>query len=72
MQNLVIAKDHVTEGRATDIILFACRANEARKDWECKTYKVKFYLLADGSHEAVLKDADGVNIAIAIVDKFDV
>ena len=75
MQNLTHAPE-VTEGMATEAITQACRANEKREvrkgsvggSW-CK---VSFTLLADGTHEAALRNADGIVIALANVDEFDI
>ena len=62
----------VTESFATDLIFNACRANEHRCDWTDGKYSVKFIMCKDGTYEAVLKNVDGINIATANVDQFDV
>jgi inactivated superfamily I helicase len=58
----------ITEARAIDAIFDACRANETREPKKGVTFR----LLVNGMHEAALRDADGVVIAIAHVDRFDV
>ena len=59
---------HVTESQAIDAIFNACRANPQRVNTE----RVSFNLLVTGDYEAALRDADGVVIAIAHVDEYDV
>lgn len=62
----------IKESFVTDLIFNACRANEQRNDWTDGRYSVKFTLCKDGTHEAILKNVDGINIATANVDQFDV
>ncbi|ABL96783.1 hypothetical protein BcepF1.052 [Burkholderia phage BcepF1] len=57
----------ITETAAIEAIFNACRSNDARAPKD----NVTFRLLANGEYEATLRDADGVVIAQAIVDKFD-
>lgn len=56
------------KGIATDAIFNACRANPTRENQG----RVSFRLIANGEHEATLRDAKGVVITIAIVDQFDI
>lgn len=76
MQHLTFAKDLTTETLATEYILHACRANEGRKPrftfQENGLTKVTFTELMDGTHEACLRNADGVVVALANVDEFDI
>jgi hypothetical protein len=58
----------ITEGQAMDAIFDACRANEQR----LPKNGVTFRLLVNGNHEAALRDASGVVVAIAHVAHFDV
>ena len=58
---------NISEGKAMEAIFNACRANEAREPKGNVTFK-RFW---SGEHEAALRDADGVVVAIAIVDQFD-
>ena len=67
MLNLEHTND-ITESRATDAIFDACRANEQR----LPKNGVTFRLLVNGNHEAALRDASGVVVALAEVDHFDV
>jgi inactivated superfamily I helicase len=57
----------ITEGRAMNAIFDACRANEKREPKN----GVTFNLLVNGNHEAALRDADGVVVALAEVDALD-
>lgn len=66
MQNLTHAAA-TTEGKATEAIFNACRANPQRNAKGAVTFR----LMANGNHEAALRDNDGVVIAIAHVDEFD-
>ena len=71
MQN-VQTSAKISEGKATDLIFNACRANEARADWKnAEGYAVSFKLRADGTHEAALRDPSGEVVALANVDSFD-
>lgn len=72
MQNLTFAKDLITETLATEYILNGCRANELRYMRRIGGGKVTFTFLADGTHEACLRNADGVVVALANVDEFDI
>lgn len=67
MQNLR-HKNSLTEWQAANAIFNACRANENREP----RAGVTFNLLANGEHEAALRDADGVVVALAWVDWLDV
>jgi hypothetical protein len=68
MRELIHTQD-ITEGKATEAIFNACRANPKR---EAKG-GVTFRMLADGNqHEAALRNDEGVVIALAYVDQFDV
>lgn len=74
MQNLTYLLAEVTETNATERIMDACRANPDRRsvyldDFACA---VSFTLLADGTHEACLRHQNGVVIALANVDEFDI
>jgi hypothetical protein len=66
MQNLTHTKA-ITEGKAMDAIFDACRANEKR----LPKNGVSFVLLANGNHQACLRDSDGVVVALAEVDALD-
>lgn len=72
MQNL---ETTMTEGKATEIIFKACRDNEQRNPATIAycgyNYDVTFKLNADGTHEAAVRNFEGVVVAIAKVDKFD-
>lgn len=71
MQN-VKTSVKITEGKATDLIFDACRANEARNEWKnAEGYAVTFKLCADGMHEAALRNPSGEVVALANVDEFD-
>lgn len=71
MQN-VQTSAKITEGKATDFIFDACRANEDRNNWKnAEGYAVTFKRCADGTHEAALRDPCGEVVALANVDSFD-
>jgi hypothetical protein len=57
----------ITENAAITAIFDACRANEQRAPRGAVTFR----LLASGEHEAALRDAAGVVVALAIVDNLD-
>jgi hypothetical protein len=57
----------ITESKAIDLIFNACRANEVREP----KGNVSFLLMANGDHEATLRNAQGMVVAFATVDKFD-
>jgi len=57
----------ISEGKATEAIMDACRANESRQP----KGGVTFMLCADGSHTAALRDENGIVVALANVDEFD-
>ena len=67
MLNLEHTND-ITEARAMDAIFDACRANETRQPKNGVTFR----LLVNGNHEAALRDASGVVVALAEVDPLDV
>lgn len=67
MRDLTHTKD-ITEGKATDAIFNACRANPERKNTEDVSFN--WYGGSD-MYEAVLRNAEGFVVAIAIVDQFD-
>lgn len=56
----------ITEGKAMELILDACRANERRENRQVQGHTVTFM----GS-EAVLRDPEGIVVALAYVDNFD-
>lgn len=66
MQNITILAG-ANEGKATNLIFDACRANKHR----INKGDVTFSPLANGNHEAVLRNEEGRVIALAEVDKFD-
>ncbi len=66
MMNLTHAAT-ITEGKATEAIFNACRGNEDRAPKGNVTFRVTMT-----GHEAALRDADGVVIALANVDEFDI
>lgn len=79
MQNLTFAKDLITETLAIEYILNGCRANEKREtsytthgNGAVVVRAVSFTRLIDGTHEACLRNEDGVVIALANVDEFDI
>jgi hypothetical protein len=55
-------------GRNENAIFDACRANPNREN----RGRVTFLLLASGDYEATLRNAEGIVVCIAKVDKFDV
>lgn len=58
----------ITEGKAVELILNACRANENRED----RMNVTFNWFACGHlYEATLRNEEGFVVAIACVDQFD-
>ena len=63
----LIHTNEITEGKAMDAIFNACRANEKREP----TGNVTFLLMANGDHQATLRNSDLTVIAVAIVDQFD-
>jgi len=77
MHNLTHAPE-ITETEATEQIMSGCRANPKRDIAYlgyiiegCKRV-VTFTMLADGTHEACLRDENRVVVALANVDEFDV
>ncbi len=71
MHNLEILKDSITEGKATELIFDGCRDNEKREERQLRDgYSIKFYVLIKGC-EAVLRDPEGVVVALANVDESD-
>ena len=67
--------ESITEGRAMNMIFDAARDNANRETrYHLQTlHRVEFRPLTNGNeHEAVLIREDGLRIAIAIVDEFDV
>lgn len=72
MLNLETLKLNITESTAMNLIFDACRANEARAPRTVGAYTVYFGLRADGTHNAYMRNAKGVLVATAQVDKFDV
>lgn len=75
MQNLIFAKDLTNETEATEAIFNACRDNANRKphrEMRAPGFTVSFTVLADGTHEACVRNYKGVVVALAIVDEFDV
>lgn len=71
MQNLTHAAN-ISESFALETIMNACRANPARETRIFKGRAVSFTLLADGTHEACLRDRGNVVVALANVDEYDV
>ena len=57
----------ITEGKAMDAIFNACRDNEDRAPKGNVTFTVTIH-----GHEAALRDTDGVVVALADVDQFDI
>jgi hypothetical protein len=79
MQNLTFAKDLITETLATEYIFNACRANPERLlacTWHVNgrdtVREVSFTRLIDGTHEACLRNSDGIVVALAQVDSCDI
>ena len=71
MQHLTFAP-FVTETFATETIFNACRDNPERNTYNGSgMVRVTFTLLADGTHEACLRNGHGVVVALANVDEFD-
>lgn len=75
MYNLTYATS-LTEFIATEIIMDACRSNPERSPYRTQgiptSYNVLFYILSSGvEHEAIVRDANGFVVAIAIVDEYD-
>lgn len=66
MMNLTHTAE-ITEGKAMEAIFQACRANEARAPKGNVTFRVTIH-----GHEAALRDANGVVVALADVDQFDI
>lgn len=58
--------DAITEGKAMEAIFNACRANPEREPKGNVTFRVTIY-----GHEAALRDANGVVVALADVDQYD-
>jgi hypothetical protein len=57
---------------AMSMIFDACRANSARQPRTLETgHSVTFTLLANGGHQACLRNSSGVVVALANVDEFD-
>lgn len=77
MQNLTHSPE-VTETFATNAVFDACRANPERlSKYVCHgSAMASFTLLADGTHEVCIRsdqaDLQGVVIALANVDQFDI
>lgn len=78
MQNLTHSPE-ITETLATEYILNGCRANPTRQtiytmqaNGSVIVRAVSFTLLADGTHEAALRNESNVVIALANVDQFDI
>lgn len=71
MQNLEVLNDSITESQATELIFDGCRDNEAREERQLRDgYSIKFYVLVKGC-EAVLRDPEGIVVALANVDDAD-
>ena len=72
MHNLEVLKDSITESQATELIFDGCRANEAREPKKVGNgCEVTFTSLANGLHQAVLRDASWTPVAMATVDQYD-
>lgn len=65
MHSLTHTKD-ITETKAMDAIFNACRANPSREAKGNVTFRPTI-----SGHEAALRNAEGVVIALANVDEFD-
>lgn len=65
----------ISESTATEVIFDACRDNEHLDRVSVKNrrgeFVVTFKLNADGTHEATIRDYEGVVVAFATVDEFD-
>ncbi len=73
MHNFANLKCFIDESMARNLIFDACRANEKRADWKnAEGFKVNFVLFADGNCEAILRNHDGIIVAMAVVDETDV
>lgn len=66
MMNLTHTAE-ITEGNAMEAIFNACRANEDRAPKSNVTFTV-----TTNGHEAALRDANGVVVALADVDQYDI
>jgi hypothetical protein len=56
-----------------ELVFDAARANEKREVRTVRDHRVSFTAYANGfEHEAAVRDADGVVVALAIVDDADV
>lgn len=61
----------ISKGTVTTVIFDACRANTNREPREVAGFRVTFNQLANGEHEAVMRDTEGTVVGLAHVDKFD-
>lgn len=71
----LIHRESITEGRAMNMIFDAARDNAERvtRYHLPSLHRVEFRPLFNGrEHEAVLIREDGLRVAIAIVDEFDI
>lgn len=65
--------DQITEGRATDVILDAARANPDREPRVVRGYTVTFGIFTNGrEYLASVRAEDGTCVATAVVDEFDI
>jgi hypothetical protein len=75
MQDLTYISSAITGGAASDVIFEACRGNEARQSRTFhdfgSDFGVTFAPLANGGHQAAVRDASGTVVAMANVDEFD-
>jgi hypothetical protein len=78
MQNVQFISTEATkmhEGKAAEIIFYAYRDNEKRDRVSVMycgfEYVVTFQLNANGTHQAAVRNFEGVVVAIATVDEFD-
>lgn len=73
MRNMIHTSE-ITEGKAATAIFNACRDNEKRENkGGVNCAGVTFLQFASGNEfEATLHNAEGIVIAIATVDEFDV
>lgn len=73
MQNLKIS-DEISEGKATEVIMDACRCNPRRERVvfrQNEHFDVSFTLNANGTYQVAVRNHDEIVVAIATVDEFD-
>ena len=65
----------ISETLATEIIMNACKNNKERNAYytpgKPASFSVTFQSIYNNEFEAVVRDANGFTVAVAVVDKFD-